>query len=126
METMLDESTTEQQRSVMRFCMQKDSLQSIFIKKCFLFTVESVCRVKRFTTGSKNSLKDVKKSQMMARPGRSVEVATETNVLQRVEELIRADRRITIDSVTTALGCSHGSAYSIIHDRLKFRKVCGK
>jgi hypothetical protein len=27
------------------------------------------------------------------------------------------------DSVATALGCSHGLAYSIMHDRLKFWKV---
>jgi hypothetical protein len=32
-------------------CVQKDSVQRILIKKCFLFTVGSVCRVKRFTTG---------------------------------------------------------------------------
>jgi hypothetical protein len=43
--------------------------------------------------------------------------------VQRVEELIRADRRITIDSVATTLGCSYGAAYSIMHDRLKFWKV---
>jgi hypothetical protein len=43
-----------------------------------------------------------------------------------VEELIRADRRITIDSVATALGCSHGLAYRIMHDHLKFRKVCAR
>jgi hypothetical protein len=36
--------------------------------------------------------------------GRPVEIATEATV-QRVEVLIRADRRITIDSVATALGC---------------------
>jgi hypothetical protein len=40
-------------------------VKRIFIKKCFLFTVGSVYRVKRFTTGSRNSLKDVEKSQMM-------------------------------------------------------------
>jgi transposase len=51
-----------------------------------------------------------------ARPGRPVEIAREVTV-QRVQELIRADRRITIDNVTTALGCSHGLAYNIIHDR---------
>jgi hypothetical protein len=44
--------------------------------------------------------------------------------VQLVEELIHADRRITIDSVVTALGCSHGLAYSIMHDHLKFQKVC--
>jgi hypothetical protein len=43
--------TTEEQRSFVRFCGQKDSTQRIFIKKCYLFTVGSVWRVKRFTTG---------------------------------------------------------------------------
>jgi hypothetical protein len=57
-----------------------------------------------------------------ARPGRPVEIATEATV-QRVEKLIRDDR-ITKDGVATALGCSHGLAYSIMHDRLKFQKVC--
>jgi hypothetical protein len=37
---------------------------------CFLFMVRSVYRVKRFSTGSKNSLKDVRKSQMI--PDRAV------------------------------------------------------
>jgi hypothetical protein len=36
------------------FCGQKDSMQRIFINKWFLFTVGSVCHVKRFTTGSRN------------------------------------------------------------------------
>jgi hypothetical protein len=53
---MLDECITEEQRSgVPSFCGQKDAIQRIFIKKCFLFTVGSVCRVKRFTTGPRNS-----------------------------------------------------------------------
>jgi hypothetical protein len=33
-------------------------MQRIFIKKYFLFTVGSVCRVNRFTTGSIDFLKD--------------------------------------------------------------------
>jgi hypothetical protein len=32
------------------FCGKNDSMQNIFINKCFLFTVGSVCHVKRFTT----------------------------------------------------------------------------
>jgi transposase len=59
------------------------------------------------------------------RAGRPVEIATETTV-QLVGELIRADRSITIDSVATALGYSPGLAYNIMHDRLKFRKVCAR
>ena len=31
-------------------------------------------------------------------------------MLQRVEDIIRADRRVTIDTVATATGCSHGQA----------------
>jgi hypothetical protein len=50
MATVLKTCTIEEQRCAF-FCGQKDSMQRIFIKKCFLFTVGSVCRVKRFTTG---------------------------------------------------------------------------
>jgi hypothetical protein len=54
MATVLDECTPEEQRSVVRFFLwQKGPMQRIFIKKCFLFTVGSVCRVKRFTAGGK-------------------------------------------------------------------------
>jgi hypothetical protein len=54
------------ERSVVLFFFgQKDSMQRIVIRKCFLFTAGSVFRVKRFTTGSRNSLKDVRKSQML-------------------------------------------------------------
>jgi hypothetical protein len=58
MATVLEECTTEDQRSVVRFCEKNDSMERIFVKECFLFTVGSVYRVKRFTAGSRNSLKD--------------------------------------------------------------------
>jgi hypothetical protein len=38
--TILEMCTTEEERSIVRFCGQKDSMQRIFIKKCFLFTPE--------------------------------------------------------------------------------------
>jgi hypothetical protein len=67
------EYTTEELRCVVYFLWAKgDSMQRIFIKKCFLFTVASVCRVKQFTTGSRNPLKDD------ALPRRPVQIATET------------------------------------------------
>jgi hypothetical protein len=58
-----------------------------------------------------------------AQPSHPVEMGTEATV-QQLEKLIRADRRITIDSVTTVVVCSHGLAYSIMHDGLKFWKQC--
>jgi hypothetical protein len=54
MATVLEVYTTEEQRSVMRFYGQKNSMQRIFIKKCFLFAVGSVYRVKRFGLGGRS------------------------------------------------------------------------
>jgi hypothetical protein len=66
MATMLEECTTEEQGFVVPFfCGQKNSMQRMFIKKYFLFIVAIVCRVKQLKTGSRNSLEDVRKSQMM-------------------------------------------------------------
>jgi hypothetical protein len=65
METVLEECNTEEQRSVVRFLWGKNSMQRILVEKCFLFTLGSVCRVKRFTTGSIDLLKDVRKKQIM-------------------------------------------------------------
>jgi hypothetical protein len=59
------------------------------------------------------------------RPGYPVETATEATV-QRVEVFIVAERRITVDSVAAALGRSYGLVYSIMHDRLKFPKMCAQ
>jgi hypothetical protein len=58
-----------------------------------------------------------------ARLGQPFEIETGATV-QRVEEFMQADRRIKIDSVASALGCSHDLACSIMHGLLKFQKVC--
>jgi hypothetical protein len=58
---VLEDCFTEKQRSVVVFYGQRDSVQRIFVNICFLFMVGSVCRVKRFTTGSRNPLKNVRK-----------------------------------------------------------------
>jgi hypothetical protein len=43
MVTVLEGCTTEGQHSVVLFCGQKDSVQRIFINKCFLFTGGALC-----------------------------------------------------------------------------------
>jgi transposase len=72
--------------------------------------------VKKFSQGHSKVTDD-------SQPSRPVEIATEAT-MQRVKELFQADRRITTDSVATALGHSHGLAYNIIYDNLKSQKVC--
>ncbi|GFY01798.1 uncharacterized protein TNCV_1467892 [Trichonephila clavipes] len=57
------------------------------------------------------------------RSGRPVLIATKSTE-QQVEGLILADRRVTINSIATAIGCFHGLACSLMHDRLNFQKVC--
>jgi hypothetical protein len=74
MVTVLDGHTTEDKRSVMTFCNQNDSMQMIFIKKCFLFTMRSVCKavhnwVKKFSQGRSKFADD-------ARPGAEVAETT--------------------------------------------------
>jgi hypothetical protein len=53
MTAVLEEYTTEERSCVVLSCVQKDSMQTIFINECFLFTVGSVWRVKRFYLGGK-------------------------------------------------------------------------
>ena len=43
---------------------------------------------------------------------------------ERTLELIRKNRRITAEEVAGRLNVNVGSAYSLIHDSLKFSKVC--
>jgi hypothetical protein len=120
MATVLEEYPTEEQP----FVVQKDSTQRIFIKKCFPFTVGSVCRVMLLKL-SREILSRTSRVADDARSSRPVEIATEATV-QWMEELIRADRRVRIDIVATALVWSHGLAYSTVHYHLKLRKVCAR
>jgi hypothetical protein len=73
-------------------------MQRTFIKKCFLFTVGSVCRVKRFTTGSINSLKEFE-SRRHVRQGAEVAETTCKNfyAVGFDEQVKRWDKCINVD-----------------------------
>ena len=45
---------------------------------------------------------------------------------ERTLELIRENKRITVEEVAGRLNVCIGSAYSLIHDSLKFSKVCAR
>ncbi|GFR29500.1 histone-lysine N-methyltransferase SETMAR [Trichonephila clavata] len=53
--------------------------------------------------------------------GRTRTATTDANV-GKVDDMIRANRRITIDEVAEELGISHERAQNIIHDILRYRK----
>jgi hypothetical protein len=59
------------------------------------------------------------------RSGRPVSVATET-VKQQTEQRILDYRQVTIDEIAVEFNMSHGSAYSIVHDDLGYRKLCSR
>ncbi|GFR19426.1 histone-lysine N-methyltransferase SETMAR [Trichonephila clavata] len=59
------------------------------------------------------------------RAGRMRTATTDANV-GKVDDMIRANRRITIDEVAEELGISHERAQNIIHDILRYRKVSAR
>ena len=56
------------------------------------------------------------------RASRPMEITT-PETLQRVEDIIQAERRVTVDAVATAIGCSRGQTYSMMHEVLGFRSL---
>lgn len=58
------------------------------------------------------------------RSGRPSTATTDTN-RQRVDELIRADRRVTIRELAAQLDCGHNAIQKMVED-LGYRKVCAK
>lgn len=59
------------------------------------------------------------------RAGRTRMATTDANV-GKVDDMIRVNRRITIDEVAEELGISHERAQNIIHDILRYRKVSAR
>ncbi|GBN03965.1 hypothetical protein AVEN_20933-1 [Araneus ventricosus] len=43
---------------------------------------------------------------------------------ERVREIVRANRRITIDAIASELGISHMSVHSILHDGFNMYRIC--
>ena len=56
-----------------------------------------------------------------ARSGRPLD-ATDEEMCKKVRDLVHSDRRIQVEEIAQALGISHGSVSTILHDRLGMRK----
>ena len=57
-----------------------------------------------------------------ARSGRPID-ATDEEMCKKVRDLVYSDRRIQVEEIAQALGISHGSISTILHDRLGMRKL---
>ena len=68
----------------------------------------------------KNDCTSVTDAERSGRPA----TAMTTRNKERTLEVIRENRRITVEEVAGRLNVSVGSAYSLINDSLKFSKVC--
>ena len=60
-----------------------------------------------------------------ARFGRPLDAADEV-MCKKVRDLIHSDRRIQVEEIEQALGISHGSVSTILHDRLGMRKLTAR
>lgn len=125
MASVLNNCTNVEMRAVVRFLWATGkTVQEIHHEMLPVYGMECLSRkavynwVEKFKGGRSNVEDDV-------RPGRPVEIATD-ETMKKVDEMIRSDRRITVAHVARSVGCSQGLAYSIIHDRLQFRKVCAR
>lgn len=59
------------------------------------------------------------------RQGRPSTSVTDDNV-ERVHQLVLANRRITVDEIVAELRISHGSVHYIISEKLQCRKICAR
>lgn len=74
-----------------------------------------VCLIKQSTIESKNFLKGVQTLLIK----KEVVVCSDKTV-QKVEEMIRTDMCLTIDSIANAVVSSQGFAYSIMHEHVQY------
>ena len=108
----LNMCTAIEQRGVVRFLWAKDMAAKDIHKEMLpMYGEHCLSRqavhnwVQKFSEG-RTSIEEEH------RVGRPVEIAMPAT-LQRVEDIIQADRRVTIDAVATAVGCSHKCLYVI-------------
>ena len=60
-----------------------------------------------------------------ARSGRPLD-ATDEEMCKKVRDLVYSERRIQVEEIAQALGISHGSVSTILHDRLGMRKLTAR
>ena len=121
---MADNNVSFRQRAVIEFLVKEEipaadihhRLQRVYGDVCM--GASSVRRwVKHFKDGN-TSIQD------QPRSGRPRTASTEPNK-KRLDEIIKEDRRVTLDAIATKLGIGHNAVQEMIGS-LGYRKICAR
>ena len=119
----LQNSTIEEQRCVIRFLTAEGEkpaaihrrVVTVYGEKCV--SDKSVRKWSaRFRAGRESVGDD-------PRPGQANIVIT-SDLIDKVDDLVRSDRRVTLRMLAVKVDVSYGTVWTIVHDRLRYRKVC--
>ena len=121
----MQQCAKQDQRSVVRFLFS-EGVKPMEIHRRMRIQCGDRCvsrtQVCEWTEKFKSGVTSVEDSP---RPGPAFMAVTENNIAA-VENVIRENWRVTVKEVASLLEISVGSAQHIIHDELKFRKVCAR
>ncbi|GFW70552.1 HTH_48 domain-containing protein [Trichonephila clavipes] len=119
----LQNSTIEEQRSVIRFLTVEGEkpaaihrrMVTVYGEKC----VSDKSVVRKWSTRFRAGRESVGDDQ---RPGQANTVIT-SDLIDKVDDLVRSDRRVTLRMLALKVNVSYGTVWAIVQDRLRFRKV---
>lgn len=121
----LQNSTIEEQRGVIRF-LTAEGVKPANIHRRMLTVYGEGCvsdkSVRkwsaRFRAGRESLVDD-------PRPGQANKIIT-ADLIDKVDDLVRSDRRLTLRMLAMKVDVSLGTMWTIVHDRLRYRKVCAQ
>ena len=125
MDAPLAQCTREEQRAVVRFLWSEGSSGTKIHQRLFAQYGDNALSkttvyewIEKFKTGRTS----VKHAEGAGRPSTS----TSEEKIEQAQQMILANRRITIDEVAQSLQISFGSAQEIIHEILGYNKVSAR
>ncbi|KAJ4449971.1 hypothetical protein ANN_01378 [Periplaneta americana] len=114
-----------EQRYCIKFCQKLDDSQSQTIRKIqqvFGEDAMSVTQIKEWFNQFKDGRTSAESEQHCGRP----QTARSAAVVERVRNLVMADRRLTVREIAEEVGVSKDSAHAILRDDLNMNRVAAK
>ncbi|KAJ4435187.1 hypothetical protein ANN_23763 [Periplaneta americana] len=114
-----------EQRYCIKFCQKLDDSQSQTIRKIqqvFGEDAMSVTQIKEWFNRFKDGRTSAESEQRCGRP----QTARSAAVVERVRNLVMADRRLTMQEIAEEVGVSKDSAHAILRDDLNMNRVAAK